>query len=63
MTLSAVARMLHWNGFSHQVHARRAVERDEEAGAGWVKETRPQAEGPWRRSTPGCASRTRPACR
>jgi transposase len=32
MTLSAIARMLH----------RRAVERDEEAVAGWVKETWPQ---------------------
>ncbi|AEY93230.1 IS630 family transposase [Streptomyces hygroscopicus subsp. jinggangensis 5008] len=63
MTLSAIARMLHRHGFSHQVPARRAIERDEEAVAGWVKETWPQVEGPWRRSTPGCASKTKPASR
>jgi transposase len=39
MTLSAIAQMLHRHGFSHQVPARRAVERDEKAVAGWVKET------------------------
>ncbi|GAA5217649.1 hypothetical protein GCM10023323_75470 [Streptomyces thinghirensis] len=55
MTLSAIAKMLHRHGFSHEVPARRAVERDEAAVAGWVKETWPQMEGPWRRSTPGCA--------
>ncbi|MFE2132840.1 winged helix-turn-helix domain-containing protein [Streptomyces sp. NPDC059466] len=63
MTLSAIARMLHRHGFSHQVPVRRAIERDEEAVAGWVKETWPQVEGPWRRSMPGCASKTRPASR
>lgn len=63
MTLSAIAQMLHRHDFSHQVPTRRAVERDEEAVAGWVKETWPQVEGPWRRSTPGCASKTRPASR
>ncbi|MFI8951502.1 winged helix-turn-helix domain-containing protein [Streptomyces sp. NPDC053750] len=63
MTLSAIAQMLHRHGFSHQLPARRATERDEEAVTGWVKETGPQVEGPWRRSTPGCASRTKPASR
>ncbi|SMF51029.1 winged helix-turn-helix domain-containing protein [Streptomyces sp. Amel2xC10] len=63
MTLSAIAQMLHRRGFSHRVPARRAVERDEEAVAVWVKETWPQVEGPWRRSTPGCASKTKPASR
>lgn len=63
MTLSAIAQMLHRHGFSHQVPARRAIERDEEAVAGWVKETWPQAEGRWRRSGPGCASKTRPGSR
>ncbi|MGQ4427946.1 winged helix-turn-helix domain-containing protein [Streptomyces violaceoruber] len=63
MTLSAIAQMLHRHGFSHQLPARRATERDEEAVTGWVKETWPQVEGPWRRSTPGCASRTKPASR
>ncbi|MFE9500401.1 transposase [Streptomyces collinus] len=63
MTLSAIARMLHRHGFSHQVPARLATERDGEAVNGWVKETWPQVEGPWRRSTPGSASKTRPASR
>ncbi|MGW2602339.1 IS630 family transposase [Streptomyces klenkii] len=60
MTLSAIAQMLHRNGWSHQVPARPALERDEDAVAGWVKETWPQVETPRRRSTPGSSSRTRP---
>ncbi|MFF2511828.1 winged helix-turn-helix domain-containing protein [Streptomyces sp. NPDC058086] len=63
MTLSAIAQMLHRHGFSHQVPARRAVERDEEAVTGWVKEAWPQVETPWRHSGPGCASKTRPGSR
>ncbi|MFD8229124.1 winged helix-turn-helix domain-containing protein [Streptomyces massasporeus] len=63
MTLSAIARMLHRHGFSHQVPARPATERNEEAVIGWVKETWPQVENSWRRSTPGCASKTKPASR
>ena len=63
LTLSAIARMLRHHGWSHQVPARRALERNEEAVAGWVKETWPSVEGPWRRSTPGSSSRTRPASR
>ena len=63
MTLSAIAQMLHRHGFSHQVPARRAVERDEDAVTGWVKETWPQVGTPWRRLGPGSASRTRPASR
>ncbi|MFI8235432.1 winged helix-turn-helix domain-containing protein [Streptomyces sp. NPDC085900] len=63
MTLSAIAQMLHRHGFSHQVPARRAMERDEEAVTGWVKETWPLVETPWRRSGPGSASRTRPGSR
>ncbi|MFF8532033.1 winged helix-turn-helix domain-containing protein [Streptomyces sp. SAS_267] len=31
MTLSAIAQMLHRHGFSHQVPARRAMERNQEA--------------------------------
>ena len=63
MTLSAIAQMLHRHGFSHQVPARRAVERDEKAVSGWVKETWPRVETPRRRSGPGSASKTRPASR
>ncbi|MFF3271747.1 winged helix-turn-helix domain-containing protein [Streptomyces chrestomyceticus] len=62
MTLSAIAQMLHRHGFSHQLPARRAVERDEDAVAG-VKETWPQVEAPRRRSGPSSSSRTRPASR
>ncbi|MFD7711741.1 winged helix-turn-helix domain-containing protein [Streptomyces sp. NPDC059786] len=54
MTLSVTAQMPHRHGFSHrlpaQLPARRAVERNEEAVTGWVKETWPQVEAPRRRS-------------
>ncbi|WP_125051497.1 winged helix-turn-helix domain-containing protein [Streptomyces paromomycinus] len=59
-TLSGIAKMLRRHGFSHQVPARRALERDEDKVTGWVKETWPQAKAPRRRSEPGSASRTRP---
>lgn len=63
MTLSAIAQMLHRHGFSHQVPARRATERDEAAVTGWVKETWPKVETLWRRSGPGSASKTKPVSR
>ncbi|MEU7205425.1 winged helix-turn-helix domain-containing protein [Streptomyces sp. NPDC045470] len=63
MTLSAVAQMLHRHGWSHQVPARRAVERDEEKVTGWVKDTWPQVETPRRRSEPSSSLRTRPGSR
>ncbi len=62
-TLSGIAKMLRRHGWSHQVPARRALERDEEAVAGWVKDTWPTVEAVRRRSGPGCASRMRPASR
>jgi transposase len=62
-TLRGVRKLLIRHGFSCQVPARRAVERDEEAISGWVKETWPQLEAPRRRSTPGSSSRTKPASR
>ncbi|MFJ9742809.1 winged helix-turn-helix domain-containing protein [Streptomyces sp. NPDC101166] len=62
-TVQGVAALLKRHGWSCQVPARRAVERDEAAVAGWVAETWPQVEGPWRRSMPGSSSRTRPASR
>jgi len=40
-TLSGISQMLRRHGWSHQVPARRAVERDEQAVAGWVKGTWP----------------------
>ena len=62
-TVQGVAPLLKRHGWSCQVPARRAVERDDAAVAGWVKETWPSVEGPWRRSTAGSSSRTRPASR
>nr|WP_189135697.1 winged helix-turn-helix domain-containing protein [Wenjunlia tyrosinilytica] len=59
-TVQGVAALLKRHGWSCQVPARRAVERDE---AAVVKETWPSVEGPWRRSGPGSSSRTRPASR
>ncbi len=41
ITLSGIAQMLRRHGWSHQVPARRALERDEQAVTGWVKETWP----------------------
>lgn len=61
-TVQGVAALLKRHGWSCRVPARRAVERDE-AAAGWGKETWSSVEGPWRRSTPGSSSRTRPAFR
>ncbi|MFE9940526.1 winged helix-turn-helix domain-containing protein [Streptomyces hirsutus] len=63
LTLSAIARMLRRHGWIHQVPARRALERDEETVAGWVKETWPRAKAPRRRSTAGSSSKTKPASR
>ena len=62
-TPQGVAALLHRHGWSHQVPARRAVERDEHAVQAWVKETWPQAEEPGRRSTLGSSSRTKPGSR
>jgi transposase len=63
ITLSGISQMLRRHGWSHQVPARRATERDEAAVAGWVKETWPSAEAPRRRGAPTSSSRTRPASR
>jgi transposase len=62
-TVQGVAALLKRHGWSCQVPARRAVERDDAGVAGWVKETWPDVEGPWRRSGHGSSSRTRPASR
>jgi transposase len=44
-TIQGVRKLLVRNGWSCQVPARRAVERDDDAVAGWVKEVWPRAEG------------------
>ncbi|MFI9187533.1 winged helix-turn-helix domain-containing protein [Streptomyces goshikiensis] len=59
MTLSGISQMLRRRGWSHQVPARRAVERDDAAVAGWVKEVWPHLEPPRRHSGPGSSSKTR----
>lgn len=62
-TPQGVAALLHRHGWSHQVPARRALERDDEAVAAWVRERWPAAEEPGRRAAPGSSSRTRPGSR
>jgi transposase len=62
-TPQGVRTLLIRHGFSCQVPARRAVERDDAAITGWVKESWPQAEAVRRRSAPGSSSRTSPASR
>ncbi|MFF4628214.1 helix-turn-helix domain-containing protein [Streptomyces griseorubiginosus] len=62
-TVQGVAALLKRHGWSCQGPARRTIERDEAAVAGWVKETWPDVEGPWRRSTPGSSAKARPDSR
>jgi transposase len=44
-TVQGVAALLRRHGWTCQVPARRAVERDDAAVAGWAKKTWPQVEG------------------
>lgn len=44
-TIQGVRKLLVRNDWSCQVPARRAMERDDDAVAGWVKEVWPRAEG------------------
>ncbi|MFH9609578.1 winged helix-turn-helix domain-containing protein [Streptomyces sp. NPDC017448] len=60
-TVQGVRKLLVRNGWSCQVPARRAMERDEDAVAGWVKEVGPRAEGQRRPVGPGWSSRPKPA--
>jgi transposase len=59
-TLAGLDLLLHRMGWSVQVPARRAVERDEERIAGWREETWPQIKRPRRTWAPGWSSRTSP---
>lgn len=63
LSVRGVWELLRRHGWSCQQPARRAVERDEAAVAGWVKETWPSAKPPRRRSGPGSSSRTKPLSR
>jgi transposase len=59
-TIEGVGKLLHRHGWSVQVPARRALERDEEAIALWKAEVWPAAKPPRRTWVPTCASKTRP---
>ncbi|WP_435840658.1 winged helix-turn-helix domain-containing protein [Streptomyces bobili] len=61
--MSLSIRGLRRQGWSCQQPARRAVERDEAAVAGWVKESWPGAKPPRRRLGHGWSSRTKPLSR
>ncbi|WP_210590710.1 winged helix-turn-helix domain-containing protein [Streptomyces sp. GESEQ-35] len=63
MSIRGVWELLRRHGWSCRQPARRAVERDDAAVAGWVKETWPQAKPPRRRSGHGWSSRTKPPSR
>ncbi len=60
-TLAGLDVLLHRIGWSVQVPARRAAERDEDAIAAWREETWPVIKGRRRTWAPGSASRTSPA--
>ena len=60
-TLAGMDVLLHRIGWSVQVPARRAAERDEAAIAAWREETWPVIKGRRRTWAPGFASRTNQA--
>jgi putative transposase len=60
-TLAGLDVLLHRIGWSVQVPARQATERDEAAIAAWREETWPVIKGRRRTWAPGSASRTSPA--
>lgn len=57
---SGVWRLLHQMGWTNQLPARRAIERDEDAIADWVEHTWPNIEKRGPKSGRGSASRTSP---
>ena len=60
-TLAGLDLLLHRIGWSVQVPARQAAERDEAAIAAWKEETWPVVKGRRRTWAPGWSSRTSPA--
>jgi putative transposase len=60
-TLAGMDVLLHRIGWSVQVPARRAAERDEERIAAWREETWPVIKGRRRTWAPGWSSKTSPA--
>lgn len=63
LSIRGVWELLRRHGWSSQQPARRAIERDDSAVAGWVKEAWPKAKPPRRRSGHGWSSRTKPPSR
>ncbi|MEW2625135.1 winged helix-turn-helix domain-containing protein [Streptomyces sp. NPDC048106] len=59
-TIQGVRKLRARNGRPWQVPARRAMERDDEAVAGWVEEVWPCAEDSRRPVEPGSSSSTKP---
>jgi transposase len=59
-TIQGVHKLLVRNGWSCHIPARRAMERHDDAAAGWVREVWPRAEGRRRTVEPGRSSRTKP---
>nr|WP_308130227.1 winged helix-turn-helix domain-containing protein [Kitasatospora aureofaciens] len=60
-TVQGVWKLMHRHGWSAQVPARRALERDGGAVEAWKEEVWPRVEAPRRPGTLGSASRTRRA--
>ena len=60
-TLAGLDLLLHRLGWSVQVPARQAAERNEEQIAAWREETWPEITGPRRTWAPGWSSKTSPA--
>jgi putative transposase len=60
-TLAGLDLLLHRIGWSVQVPARQAAERDEAAITAWREETWPVVKGPRRTWAPGWSSKTSPA--
>jgi putative transposase len=63
MSIPQTWRILRQMGWSAQVPAHRAAERDEDAIATWIKEVWPEVEKPRRTRTRGSSSPTNPASR
>ncbi|MFB4272926.1 winged helix-turn-helix domain-containing protein [Nonomuraea sp. GTA35] len=59
-TVEGMGKLLRRHGWSVQVPARRAIERDEQAIVLWKAEVWPAAKPPRRTWVPTCASKPRP---
>ncbi len=62
-SVSGATRLMHRLGFTPQMPARRAAERDEQAVTAWTEVTWAEVKEPGRTAMGGSASKTRPASR